>query len=391
MNGEPASGAATTSRSFPRAPRKERVLILGKLPPPYMGPAIATEILLRSELRERYDLGHVDTNVHESIATVGRFSFGNIPTHLAVYGRLMRALRRHRPDLVLIPISQSTSGFLKDSGLVLLSRLFGRRGLLQLRGSTFRHWLGQRPALLRAYVHAILRSAEGMIVLGNNLRPLFSDVYAPDRLFVVPNGLDLIVPRRAPEGNGLRLLHIGNLQSSKGIEDVIRAVALVSARANGSIRLDVVGAWRDDVTKRACLDLARELALPVTFHGALAGQRKLERLASADAFVFTPREPEGHPWVIVEALAAGLPIIATDKGAIVESVIDGTNGFIVADRSPEAIAEAIDVLLADPALRERFGRASRAHYEREFTEARMVERLSDVFDALTGPVARTAN
>ena len=90
---------------------------------------------------------------------------------------------------------------------------------------------------------------------------------------------------------------------------------------------------------------------------------------------------EGHPWVIVEALAAGLPVISTDQGAISESVIDGVNGYLVDKRDAGAVAAKIRLLSDDSAMLDQMSARSRALYIEQFTEARMVARLADAFRA----------
>ncbi len=357
-----------------------KIVLLGKLPPPYMGPAVATKILLDSALSERYELLHVDTNVHASLDTLGGWDVRKVWKNLSVYAQFAALLRRERPALVLIPISQATLGFLKDSVFILLSRLFGRKTLVQLRGSNIQNWLAEAPAPVRAYVEAVLRTAQGAVVLGGNLRHLFADYFPDHRIFVVPNGADYAVSRREARGGEVRVLYLANLQPTKGIEDVIRGVKLLKERGVEGFVLDVVGAWRDERTRRTCLRLVEEHALPVTFHGPAYDAAKLAFMAQADVFVFTPRAPEGHPWVVVEALAAGLPVLSTDQGAITESVRDGVNGFIVEPRNPRQIADRMQRLIEHPELRARQAAASRRHYEEHFTEAKMVERLSAAFD-----------
>lgn len=89
--------------------------------------------------------------------------------------------------------------------------------------------------------------------------------------------------------------------------------------------------------------------------------------------------PEGHPWVIVEAMANSLPIVATNQGAIIESVIDGKNGFIVPAENPRAIAEKLETLLIDEIKRKEFSSYSKMQYNTYFTEEKMVENLEKVF------------
>lgn len=121
--------------------------------------------------------------------------------------------------------------------------------------------------------------------------------------------------------------------------------------------------------------------LPVSFHPADAGEKKFQFLSEADIFIFPPRAPEGHPWVVVEAMAAGLPIISTDQEPS-SSVLDGKNGFIVPVRDPAAIAAHLKELIQNDAKRVEMGQFSRHLYETEFTEKRMVERLAATFRAV---------
>jgi glycosyltransferase involved in cell wall biosynthesis len=117
-----------------------------------------------------------------------------------------------------------------------------------------------------------------------------------------------------------------------------------------------------------------EFCLPI--HGDL----KIRTLSEADVFIFAPNAPEGHPWVIVEAMAAGLPIITTDQGAITESVIDGENGFIVPIKNPAAISDKLKILIENKTIREQMGYRSRELYEQNLTEEKMVERLQSVLN-----------
>ena len=126
-----------------------------------------------------------------------------------------------------------------------------------------------------------------------------------------------------------------------------------------------------------------DLNLTVQFYSQEESIRKFELMASAAIFLFPPRAPEGHPWVIIEAMASSLPIISTNQGAIVESVIDGENGFIVPTHSPNEIANKITILANDENLRISMGNKSRAFYESKFTEEKMVERLSSIIHQLT--------
>ena len=94
---------------------KTKVLILGKLPPPYMGPSIATEILLKSDLKNRFELIHLDTKINHSISSFGKWNFTKISKNISIYFNLISILRKNKPEIVLIPISQTTTGLVENN------------------------------------------------------------------------------------------------------------------------------------------------------------------------------------------------------------------------------------------------------------------------------------
>jgi glycosyltransferase involved in cell wall biosynthesis len=362
-------------------PDRPKILLLGPLPPPYMGPAIATKILINSKLKDRFHLFFLNTGIHKSINTLGTWGLKSILMNAWIYAKLKIKIIRCQPDLVLIPISQTTNGFVKDSLYILIARFFHRRVLLQLRGSNFLKWLRGSGRMTRVYVHWILKKTSGMIVLGKKLRELFIDHYPENRIFVVPNGADYNFPPVVQNDESIHLLYLGNMLPEKGIMDLLRAISeLQKKEVKQAFRLDVMGSWNDSRTRNHCFKMLRELNLPVVFHHPDTGINKYQLLANAHVLVFTPNKPEGHPWVLVEALAAGLPVISTDQGAISESVVDGINGFMVETESPGAIANKLKALIEDPILRKKMGKNSRRFYEERFTEEKMVERLSSVFN-----------
>ncbi len=359
---------------------KPVVLIFGKLPPPYMGPAIATEILLHSSLGNDFNLLHIDTKTNEDLKDIGSWSLKKLFKNLSIYRDILKKGHSHKAALALIPISQSTLGFLKDSIFILLSRLVCKNVLLHLRGSEFKSWMMRSGIFTRLYVKLILSLCKGVIVLGHNLRYLFEGYFPGEKIFVVPNGGDYSLPARQENDSGkVKILYLGNLQASKGIEDVMEALAILPVDILSKIKVDVIGGWRNETTRNRCLETCTKYRLPVQFHAPDKSPQKLQFMVNADIFVFPPRAPEGHPWVIIEALAAGLPIISTDRGAIVESVENGVNGYIVPLESPASIAVKLEELIRDPEKRQRMGHLSRKKFVSYFTETCMVNNLKNVF------------
>jgi glycosyltransferase involved in cell wall biosynthesis len=138
----------------------------------------------------------------------------------------------------------------------------------------------------------------------------------------------------------------------------------------------LAGDFLSDVDRRAAADLGADLGTAVTFHGVVTGDDKTELLRASDIFCFPSYYPnEGHPYVVVEAMAAGLPVVATAHATIGDTVLDGETGILVPPRNPEALASALESLVRATGERSRLGRAGRRCFEDHYTLVRWSDGL----------------
>jgi len=359
---------------------KPKILFIGPVPPPYMGPTLATEIILNSGLSDDFELIHLDTSDHRGLETLGAIDFWNIYLALKSYIEMTFLILTRWPKLVYIPISQTTIGYIKDSIYIIIAKLLGRKVVCHLRGGNFKNWLSGTSGLVRRYVHFVHSRIDGQIVLGECLRHLFEDINDNERIYVVPNGRDFNYGEKPPEGEHARVLFLANFRRSKGLLQVLHAIPEVVA-SFPDVEFLFAGNWTEADLKQEVEEyLDSNPGLPVNWLGVVQGEEKFNILNSSDIFVFPTFYPrEGHPWVIIEAMAAGLPIISTDHAAISESVVDGVNGYLVEKQSTEAVTDRILKLLQDAGLRESMGIESKRLYAEKFTEEEMVRRMSSVF------------
>lgn len=356
---------------------RPRILILGKLPPPLIGPALATEIILNSELKGIYELKHFDTSLNRDVSSFGKVSLSKVTDIQAMYRRFRQVLKSFKPDLVLIPIGQTSAGFFKDVPFIRLAAISKAKVLVHLRGSAFKSWYQGLDLFRKKMVAKNLSKADGAIVLGSNLTDMFSDFFSAENIHVVPNGADYDFPPRT--NSNLQITYIANYLPGKGIKQLLQALLILNQKDDlPSFEFRAHGSWDDMEFKKECQDLARGHN-NLTLGDSISGSSKWNELANSDVFVFTPNHPEGHPWSIIEASAAGLPIVSTDRGAICQNVIDGENGFLLKDPIPEQIAEKLTTLLRDKELRMQMANASRSLYKEKFTAAAMVNDLDNVF------------
>ncbi len=193
-----------------------------------------------------------------------------------------------------------------------------------------------------------------------------------DKVRVVHCGVDPEVFRPGGHGRGVgvfRLVCVASFEEVKGHRYLVDACRLLRGRGV-DFECDLVGEGplRRAVEARA---EAAGLAGRFRFHGGLPRPRVVQLLADADAAVLASHptrggKREGIPVALMEAMAAGLPVVATEISGIPELVQAGLTGFLVPSGDPVALADALERLAADAALRARMGKAGRAKVEREF-------------------------
>lgn len=193
-------------------------------------------------------------------------------------------------------------------------------------------------------------------------------------------------PARTRSGEAY-ILCIGRHVAKKGIDTLLRAFSHITAK-HPSLSLLQVGAGP---LTRNLLALADSLGIRerVIFLGPQPHDKVVEIMRGATVFVLASQtaasgDSEALGIVLNEASACGLPVVATRHGGIPEAVLDGQTGFLVAERDDVALAERLDVLLCDPALRDRMGRRGRELVCDVFDIRRQTRVLQGIYDEVLG-------
>lgn len=183
-----------------------------------------------------------------------------------------------------------------------------------------------------------------------------------------------------PQGAGLHLVFVGRLAPVKGLRVLMEAMGQIETP---DVRLTIVG----DGTERAALEaMAVPLGEAVVFTGYQSQDEVAQILARSDAFIL-PSFAEGVPVVLMEAMAAGRPVIATRITGVPELVEDGVSGNLVAPGDAQALARAIEALAARHD-RAEMGQAGRAKVLAAFDIDGEAARLAALFSGTTGPALR---
>ncbi len=204
----------------------------------------------------------------------------------------------------------------------------------------------------------------------------------------IPNGIAIPPPSTCPmvktrcglglPPQGLLIGVVGRLDPNKGQNYLLEAVAVLR-RVMQDVHVVIVGSGPSEDAYRGLAERL-DIADCVTFTGQRHDVMDIMRVL--DVFVLTSVEYESLPYVVLEAMSVGAPIVATHVGGVGEAIQDGQTGLLVAPRDVQALAASLCRLLRDPAERQRLGRAARARAEERFTIEQMVDRTCEHYERL---------
>jgi glycosyltransferase involved in cell wall biosynthesis len=251
-----------------------------------------------------------------------------------------------------------------------------------------RHSLG-RHAWLRRLARWHGRLFGTMVCVSQNLRDFMIDVVGlrADRIAVIPNGIDVSAFSRPPkdherDGDGLIIGTVARMTEAKDHGNLLRAFAAIRGQEQG-VRLLLVG---DGELRGEIESLIASLGLGDAVE--LTGKRSdiAQLLAGMDIFVLSSRR-EGFPVSIIEAMASGRTVVATDVGGVREIIDDGVDGVIVPPEDDASLAAALLSLVRDPDRRSRLGASAEKRAAMNFSDQAMIRRYMRLFISFGGESA----
>lgn len=209
----------------------------------------------------------------------------------------------------------------------------------------------------------ILQDADALLALTEDMKKKMREIHNRE-IFVVPNGVDLerfkISSGGKKKGNAKTIVFVGRLYPIKGVQYLIEAMAVVH-REMPDVKLVLVG---DGVERSRLVELSKRLNLNdcIKFEGQVPQAKIPQIMHQADVFALSSLS-ESFGIVNIEAMAAGLPIVATNVGGIPYIVEEGVNGYLVKAKNPDAIAARILILLQNDEIHEKMSANNREKAE----------------------------
>lgn len=285
--------------------------------------------------------------------------------------RLLRHLAGGRADLVHVNCCLSGPGVWRDLAATLLAAAGGVPVVVHYRGS-----LPDAVSRLAAPSRFALRRLIGLA--GMNIGVTRGSVawlarHAPARAAYLPNFVeDHWTPRpMRRRAHRPQAVYVGRLSGEKGTFDLLQV-----AKRLPSVDFVLVGEVLEEA--KAAIDAAPANVRSV---GPVSRSEAIEQVCESDIFVF-PSHREGFPNAVLEAMAAGLPVVGTRVGGIAEIILEGEGGWLVAPGDVPAFVQAVERLASDSALARKMGAFNKEVCEARYSVSAVFPNLVAIYDAL---------
>lgn len=319
----------------------------------------------------------------QGVRYVATYEKPRVPTQLRMMSRatltVLGMLLRGEVRLMHVH-SASRGSFWRKSLFCGLARLFRVPYIFHLHSGEFPVFYAQECGrMAQAWVRRTLRGAAGVIALTESWRTVLLAIEPTIRLTVVSN--PVAVPERLPAlREGVRdVLFLGRLREKKGVFDLVRAMPTVLAVHSG-LRFVLAGDGELEKVRELAFSLRVDHALELP--GWIDAEEKDAALGRADIFVL-PSYFEGLPVGVLEAMAAGVPIVSTTVGGIPDIVQNEAQALLVEPGDVSALAKAITRLAGDRALRIGLREAAFEHVRVHFHDKQVITKLEAMYNEIS--------
>lgn len=362
------------------------ILAVGMLPPPMGGQAMMFKRAIDA-LEKRYDLRVIDIQFQRNIGESGLFSARKL-VHFFVllFGQIAPLFLTRKFDILYYCLSgPSTLGLVKDLVFLGLLRLRARATVYHFHGAGGVTHIMRGNVFFRSWARLVLFEPELVLrpgspsneaALCNAKRDVIVNNCVEDPIAMIAKSV-----RKWPDGE-LLFAFVGAITEDKGVFDLVEIARLLRDRGY-RFTVFLVGEGTPKETGRLKELIGRyDLAEFVQFTGVLIGERKFELLQRTTLFLFpTYFRAETQPTVLMEALAVGVPVVASDWRGINTIIDQGVNGYLVPPRDVETFCRAIEAILTEGKI-DRMRTAARRIYLERFTLERHVSALMNAFESL---------
>lgn len=337
---------------------KIRVLVATHVGEPIGGIAINYRTLLESSYVEKLNVEVVETSrIYLNFDKNWKIKVTHLINALLNIFVFLFYLWKFTPDIVHIGTASRVS-FAKHGIMALFSHWSGVKVVLQVHASMAR-LIPQKNTFWRRYVLFVLRRMDGIVTLSTEWASLI-DLLPDVPVCYIPNAINVqpykVLPRPRPNQVQVNILFLGHIGQEKGCFDLVYAIDQLRRSTTQPFCMHFVGETLYAGEKERLQVEVKKLNLDdyIQIHPPEYDHAKISRLADSDILVL-PSYFEGMPMSVIEAMAAGLPVVATRIGGIPDQIIHQYNGFLINPGDVRALSHSLQALLENPKERLQMG------------------------------------
>lgn len=345
----------------------KKILFLLHFPPPVHGSSIMGKYIKDSRvINEGFSTSFVNLLTSSTIDEVGRSFFKKIYKYLRILFEVIIKILKFKPEIIYIAINAKGIGFYKDLPMVFISKIFSKRVVLHYHNKGV---LSASENFINHLLYKYLFKNVKVILLSKRLLKDVNKYVNSKDVFYCPNGIHIKHNKLAPKKNKNKipqLLFLSNLLKDKGVLILLEALKVLND-SQQIFNCKIVGG-EGDISSSYLNEkiIQKNLSNSVKYLGKKYGDDKYEIINSSDIFIF-PTLNECFGLVLLEAMSFGLPVIATNEGAIPDIVVNNETGFIVQKNNAEIIAEKIKWLINNPDESKNMGKNAKVKFNNHFT------------------------
>jgi glycosyltransferase involved in cell wall biosynthesis len=332
---------------------------------------------------------HVRMGFSSHMNSVGRVTLAKVVHLLSTVARIIYCRFRHGARVLYYPpAGPDRVPMIRDVFILLATRWLFDKTILHFHAGGVSELYDRLPPWQRWLFRRAYFDADAAVRM-STLTPEDGKRLNAKYHYVIPYGIEDPCPSMAAarplrdqvHASSLHILFVGVLSEAKGVLRIIEACAELASR-DVSFQVDLLGQWQSDEFAARVRERIRNHGLDQQIHflGLLVGDEKFSVFRRADVLCFpTVFNCEAFPVVVLEAMACGLPVVATRWRGIPSMVEDGVSGILVEPDDSQDVVDALAKLAQDQQLRWGMGAAGRKRFLQDYTIAIHLERMRQMF------------
>ncbi len=360
----------------------KKILVVGQTPPPYGGQAVMIQHLVEHQF-PNIKIYHIRMAFSRGMKDMGKLQFYKMIHLLSIIFKMYYYRICKQTDVLYYPPSGPNSAVYRDMMILFPTRWMFKKTIFHFHASGLSEHLKRKNKLFQFIFLRCFFYPDVAIRLSESCPDEGKAIQAKKRI-IVPNGLpdEAKVKNEQSKKESLNLLFIGLLEESKGELDLCKAIKILKDRGI-KCHAKIAGEFKSVEYRQRFFKFVSEndLAENVEYVGIIRGQKKQNAFRDSDVFCFPSYfHSESFPLVLIEAMSYGLPIVATHWRGIVDMIKDGYNGYLVEIKSPEKVADRLQLLLENIDLRKRIGEHSRLEFENKYEMGQHLKMMENIFN-----------